>query len=205
MQNENRAKTKTKAKHKERQAKRSRRQQWFALCRETKVVVVREEPVEFGSRGTLDTPERVFQLWDSVIARSTWFQEDKEHMVSLCLDARYRLKSFSLVSMGLLNESIVHAREIFRPAIAIAAHSLIMVHNHPSGDPNPRWADLSLTRRIYLAGELMQIPLLDHIIVGDGDFFSFKSCDRLWSANERSVTKLWDTLSTKCRFTASRK
>lgn len=81
--------------------------------------------------------------------------------------------------MGSLNESIAHPREIFRPAIAAAAYAVIVVHNHPSGDPAPSTADHSLTRRLADAAELLQIKLLDHVIIGapaDGrePYFSFK-------------------------------
>ena len=83
------------------------------------------------------------------------------------------------VSKGTLNESLAHPREIFFPVIARAAHSFILVHNHPSGDPQPSEADLRLTRRISEAARILQIQLLDHVIIGQPmngrqGYFSFK-------------------------------
>jgi hypothetical protein len=100
--------------------------------------------------------------------------------------------------MGSLNECLAHPREIFRPAIANAAHFILVVHNHPSGDPNPSTTDVSLTRRLYLVGELLQIPLIDHVIIGDnGTYFSFRET-RLWPENGRHLMKLQKILWTGC-------
>jgi DNA repair protein RadC len=85
------------------------------------------------------------------------------------------------VTRGTLNESLFHPREAFRPALARQAHAVILVHNHPSGDPQPSSADLHVTRQMKQAGEVLQIALLDHVILGaprssgDGkNYFSFK-------------------------------
>jgi len=152
-----------------------------AAAREVKVVTVREEPLPTGPKGCLiDSPECFVSFWRSVVARSSWYSEDKEHLVILCLDTRKRVKSFSLVSMGTLNESLAHPREIFRTAIVDSAYSIIVAHNHPSGDPSPSDLDLSLSRRLYLAADLLQIPLEDHVVVGDGSYFSFRQVRGLW-------------------------
>jgi len=168
-------------------------------CREIKVVTIREEPARVSRSGKLDEPGHIFRFWNSTVARSSWYHEDKEHLVCFCLDTRYRLNSFSLVSMGSLNETIAHPREIFRPAVADSAHSIVVAHNHPSGDPNPSRLDLRLTRQLYLAGELLQIPLLDHVIVGDGEYFSFREVDGLWPENERDAFRLEKTLGKEFR------
>jgi len=125
-----------------------------------------------------------------LIARARSFQEDKEHCFCFSLDTKYKLKNFCLVSLGSVNETIVHPREVFRPAIADCAHSIIVAHNHPSGGPNPSQLDLSLTRRLYLVGELLQIPLLDHVIIGDRKYFSFREVRRLWPENKRDAFRL---------------
>jgi len=83
------------------------------------------------------------------------------------------------ISLGSLNESIAHPREIFRPALIYSAYAVIVVHNHPSGDPAPSEADHRLTRRISEAAQLLQIKLLDHVIIGAPagsrlPYFSFK-------------------------------
>jgi DNA repair protein RadC len=72
------------------------------------------------------------------------------------------------VSVGSLNASIVHPRELFKEAVRMSAASIVVVHNHPSGDPTPSGADLQLTRRLAKAGEVLGIELLDHIVIGDG-------------------------------------
>jgi DNA repair protein RadC len=76
--------------------------------------------------------------------------------------------------VGSVNASIVHPREVFKGAIALSAASLLVAHNHPSGDPAPSEEDLALTRRLREAGELLGIPLLDHVIVGEGAYRSLK-------------------------------
>jgi len=102
-----------------------------------------------------------------------------EEMRAILLDTRYRLIRVEDISSGTVNESIAHPREIFRPAIVASAYAVIVVHNHPSGDPSPSQADHNLTRRLAEAAELMQIKLLDHVIIGAQDanrsgYFSFK-------------------------------
>ena len=87
----------------------------------------------------------------------------------ILLDTRYRLirvHPIQEVSLGSVNESIAHPRDIFRPAVISSAYAVIVVHNHPSGDASPSQTDHSLTRRLAEAAELMQIKLLDHIIIG---------------------------------------
>ncbi|MFL6583325.1 MAG: DNA repair protein RadC [Chthoniobacterales bacterium] len=102
-----------------------------------------------------------------------------ESLRILLLDTRYRLIKVEEVSRGSVNESIAHPREIFRPALLASAYAVIVVHNHPSGDPSPSQSDHSLTRRLAEAAELLQIKLLDHIIIGAPakdrpPYFSFK-------------------------------
>jgi DNA repair protein RadC len=102
-----------------------------------------------------------------------------EEMRAILLDTRYRLIRVENISSGTVNESIAHPREIFRPAIIASAYAVIVVHNHPSGDPSPSQADHNLTRRLAEAAELVQIKLLDHVIIGaqnpnGPDYFSFK-------------------------------
>ena len=89
-----------------------------------------------------------------------------ESLRVVLLDTRYRLMRIESVSVGSMNESIAHPREIFRPAITYSAYAVIVVHDHPSGDPSPSQTDHSLTRRLAEAAELLQIKLLDHIVIG---------------------------------------
>jgi DNA repair protein RadC len=91
--------------------------------------------------------------------------ECREHFVVLLLNARHECTAVETVSIGSLNASIVHPREVYRPAILAAAASIIVAHNHPSGDPEPSEEDLSITRRLAQVGELLGIGVLDHIII----------------------------------------
>jgi DNA repair protein RadC len=102
-------------------------------------------------------------------------RRDQEEMLVINLDTKFRPLRIVRVSRGLLDASLVHPREIFRPAIRDAASAIILVHNHPSGDPKPSKEDLTVTRTIEKAGMTVGINVLDHIVVGDGECVSIKS------------------------------
>jgi DNA repair protein RadC len=89
----------------------------------------------------------------------------REHFVVVLLNARHEVEAVETVSIGSLNASIVHPREVFVAAIRASAASVVLVHNHPSGDPEPSEEDLSITKRLVEAGELVGIAVLDHVIV----------------------------------------
>lgn len=89
------------------------------------------------------------------------------------LDSQHRLERDVLVSRGILNSSLVHPREVFREAIAERAASLVLVHNHPSGDPTPSPDDRAITSQLVAAGRLLDIPIQDHLVIGRGRFISF--------------------------------
>jgi DNA repair protein RadC len=97
----------------------------------------------------------------------------KEYFLILLLDGKNRILREVQISEGSLNQSIVHPREVFSPAVRDSAAAIILVHNHPSGDPTPSREDTEITRRLKEAGELMGVRVLDHIIIGDGSFMSF--------------------------------
>ncbi len=99
---------------------------------------------------------------------------DRERFIALYLDARHRVRALETVSIGSLNASLVHPREVFKPAIALSAAAVIVAHNHPSGDPRPSGDDLELTGRLDKCGELLGIALLDHLVVGDADITSIR-------------------------------
>jgi DNA repair protein RadC len=99
----------------------------------------------------------------------------KEHFLVLCLDTRNRLINCRPVSMGSLDTSVVHPREVFKEAISSTAASVIFVHNHPSGNPEPSKEDIELTKRLAKAGEIIGIDVLDHIIVCDRGHVSLKA------------------------------
>jgi len=89
------------------------------------------------------------------------------------LDAQHRLERDITITRGILNSSLVHPREVFREAIAERAAALILVHNHPSGDPTPSLDDRAVTDQLVAAGRLLDIPVHDHVIVGRGRYTSF--------------------------------
>lgn len=93
---------------------------------------------------------------------------DREHFWTLALNTKNRLLRIIEVSVGSLNASIVHPRELFKDAVRVSAASVVVVHNHPSGDPTPSGADIQLTRRIVKAGDVLGIEVLDHVVIGDG-------------------------------------
>ncbi|HTR96856.1 MAG TPA: DNA repair protein RadC [Candidatus Acidoferrales bacterium] len=99
----------------------------------------------------------------------------REHFLVLLLNARHEMQRRETVSIGSLNASIVHPREVFLPAILHSAASVVLVHNHPSGDPEPSEEDLSITRRLVEVGELVGIGVLDHVIVGSRGVVSFRA------------------------------
>lgn len=98
---------------------------------------------------------------------------DRETLVLVTLDTKNNPTSISTVSIGSLNSSIVHPREVFKPAILSNSASIIIGHNHPSGDPTPSNEDIKITNRIKECGKILGIELLDHIIIGDS-YLSFK-------------------------------
>jgi DNA repair protein RadC len=98
----------------------------------------------------------------------------KEHFQALLLDTRNTVIDNVSVTIGTLNASLVHPREVFKDAIKQSAASVIIAHNHPSGNPEPSEEDIKLTKRLVEAGRLLGIEVLDHIIIVDGGYFSFK-------------------------------
>lgn len=120
-------------------------------------------------RNTVGTPADV----------ASFFMEEmryrkKEVFKVLFLNTKNEITSTEDVSIGNLNSSIVHPREVFRSAVKRGAAAIIIIHNHPSGNPSPSDNDLAITKRLVEAGELMGIPVLDHLIIGNGIFLSFK-------------------------------
>jgi len=126
------------------------------------------------SKQKIDSPELVNELLGHEMR-----QLRKESLRVILLDTRYHCIRTEEVSLGSVNESIAHPRDVFRPAVISSAYAVIVVHNHPSGDASPSQTDHSLTRRLAEAAELLQIKLLDHIIIGapseaNPGYFSFK-------------------------------
>lgn len=116
-----------------------------------------------------NTPNRVYKLMYPILGK-----KKKESFYCLMLNTKHELIKMCQVSVGSLDASLVHPRELFKDAIRVSAKSIILVHNHPSGDPDPSRADRELTRRLLKSSELLGIELLDHIIIGEDNYVSLR-------------------------------
>ncbi len=123
-----------------------------------------------GKKAVIKTPEDVVEQ-----VKSRLKGKKKEHFLALFLDTRNQLIGIAPISVGSLDASIVHPREVFKEALSATAASVIFAHNHPSGDPQPSEDDIALTKRLVQAGEIMGIEVLDHIIVGGTSYISMKA------------------------------
>ena len=110
---------------------------------------------------------------------------EKEEFRAVFLDTRNRVIDTATISVGTLNSSIVHPREVFRAAIRAGSAGLILVHNHPSGDPSPSPEDLAITKRLARAGSMLGIEVLDHIIIGDNVYVSLREKGLLGSSQQQ--------------------
>ena len=99
-------------------------------------------------------------------------EEKQEQFIAVYLDNKHRIISEKMITQGTLNQSLVHPREVFSPAIEKRAAAIILIHNHPSGDPKPSQQDIEITKRLSEVGKIVGIKILDHIIIGEG-YFSF--------------------------------
>jgi DNA repair protein RadC len=126
----------------------------FTLARRMAVEMRRDSP-------TLDTPDRIAEL-----LRETNRAYEVENFQVVLLNTRRKLVRIDNISQGTLDTILVHPREVFKPAISANAAAIVLVHNHPSGDPTPSEADIKVTRDLIRAGQLLKIEVLDHVILG---------------------------------------
>jgi DNA repair protein RadC len=124
---------------------------------------------EAEDKPVVKTPEDVVNL-----IRSRLKGKKKEYFLAILLDTRSQLIKIAEISIGSLDSSIVHPREVFKEAISASAASVIFAHNHPSGDPEASEDDINLTKRLAKAGEIVGIDVLDHVIIGDKNYLSLK-------------------------------
>lgn len=139
---------------------------------ECRVLILRESPIPTAlpaSQGLplLDSPEPVASLVRSFFDADPSLDWEKETLFVLCLNARRRLMAWQKVSDGLLDQLLVHPREVFRLAVVANAASICVAHNHPSGDAYPSEADARITRELVRAGQVLKIEVVDHVIVGN--------------------------------------
>lgn len=132
------------------------------------VKLVKESSLLYKKR-SIRSPEDAYDLLKSFIE-----DRDREHFVVIALDTKNQPVSINVCHIGSLNASIVHPREVMKPAILSNAASIIVGHNHPSGKVEPSSEDVEVTKRIVEVGKIIGIEVLDHIIVGDDTFVSLK-------------------------------
>lgn len=132
---------------------------------EYKVVSLRDCPTPEQLQ-ICETPEHAVQYWRLHIAAHPYFNPECECLVVLLLNVRKRVKGHQLVSFGTMDTLLVHPREVFRTAVTGSAAGIVVMHNHPSGDPSPSEADIKVTRDLVRAGQLLKVEVIDHIIVG---------------------------------------
>ncbi|MFA7328976.1 MAG: JAB domain-containing protein [Candidatus Ratteibacteria bacterium] len=134
-----------------------------------KIQVVREF-----KKKSITKPEDVARILQDILKAEDRYDQDKEHFWVLGLNSRNVLQYLELVSLGSLNASLVHPREVFRLSVHKAVASIIIAHNHPSGETEPSREDLEITKRLTEAGKILGIDVLDHTIITRKDYLSFK-------------------------------
>jgi DNA repair protein RadC len=113
-----------------------------------------------------NNPEQLAQFARQAMAGAAWYNPEVEQLVCVSLSTRRRVTGFWLVSCGTIDTILCHPREVFRTAVLVNAASLVLVHNHPSGDPTPSEADVKVTRDMIRAGLVVKIEVVDHVILG---------------------------------------
>lgn len=135
---------------------------FYGSC-EFKIQRLNDAPI---SKEKLETPEKVVEFLNRVLPESLRFNKDVENFIVLFLDVRLKVIGFDIVSQGILDQLLVHPREVFKSAIVMNSSAIILAHNHPSGEASPSEADIRVTRDLIRAGELLKIEVLDHVILG---------------------------------------
>lgn len=126
------------------------------------------------AKKTVASSSCVYELLKGYFKTLDATDRDKEFFFVLHLDIRNRIKLMDLVSVGILNQSLVHPREVFTRAIGTRTATVILAHNHPSGETSPSSEDLQITKRLCEAGKILAIDVLDHIIFTDKSYLSFR-------------------------------
>jgi DNA repair protein RadC len=139
--------------------------------RDERVNLVREIAVRYGEKRIVGQSfNSAKQVWEHFRIRLGTAMQEQFHV--LILDNKHQVIHEKMITLGTLNQSLIHPREIYAPAIELRAASVILIHSHPSGDVKPSKQDIEITKRLSEVGEIMGIKVLDHVIIGDG-YFSF--------------------------------
>lgn len=148
--------------------------------KEWKLVPIRECPMP-EAMAMCDTPDAAARYWRTHIPANPYFNPECECFVVLLLNTRRRVKGHHVVSIGTLDTILVHPREVFRHALFAAAAAVVLMHNHPSGEPQPSEADIKVTRDIIRAGQILKIEVLDHVIMGNPKHCSLRELGYFYS------------------------
>ncbi len=140
---------------------------------EWRIVALRECPVPDAMQ-LCDNSQTAADYWRIHVEAAPYFNPEVECFIVLHLNTRRRIKGHHLVSIGVLDTILVHPREVFRAPIIAAASAVVLMHNHPSGEPTPSEADVKVTRDLIRAGQIMKIEVLDHVIVGRPNHMSLR-------------------------------
>lgn len=143
-----------------------------------RVEVVRLKMVRESS--FLYEPRRITSPEDAIEMGKMFLEDkDREEFIVITLDSKNQPTSLNVCSIGSLNSSIVHPREVFKTAVVSNSATVLLIHNHPSGNPEPSKEDIGVTKRLCDAGEILGIKVLDHLIIGAESYYSFKEHERL--------------------------
>lgn len=138
------------------------------------VKLVKEGKYQYAGNSTVNSPDSSVKILQQFIG-----DRDREYMAAILLDTKLQANAITVISIGSLNSAIIHPREVFKAAILHNAASIIIAHNHPSGNTTPSSEDIAITDRLSEASKIMGIELLDHIIVTESKYYSFREEGRL--------------------------
>ena len=142
-----------------------------------KIELVKDESVNYGGQNfNINNPWQMYKAMCDIYHLD---RQPEETLYVVCVNTKNRVIGIHEVSRGTIDSSLVNQRELFKRVLINNAAKIFVVHNHPSGDVTPSNADCVVTKKIKNAGELLDISLLDHIIIGDGQYYSFKEHDKL--------------------------
>src|SRR6516162_782891 len=133
--------------------------------KEFKLLALRECPTP-AEMQLCDTPDKAAAYWRQHVPSHPYFNLDVECFVVVLVNTRRRIQGHCFISTGTLDTILVHPREVFRPAVIGASAAIVLIHNHPSGDPTPSEADIKVTRDLIRAGQILKIEVLDHVVMG---------------------------------------
>ena len=140
---------------------------------EWKIISLRECPTPENVQ-LCEEPDQAEAYWKLHVPTHPYFNPECECLVVLILNTRHKIKGHYFVSVGTMNSILIHPREIFRLAIIASAYAIVLMHNHPSGESSPSDADIKATRDLIRAGQLLKIEVLDHIVIGNGNYTSLR-------------------------------